>query len=163
MFLRTGPRSLTLRSSRPLTCQYACSERQIAPGLARPWPCGDIDAVAHQIAVAFLDHVAEMDANPKLDAVVGRQTRVALDEAMLYFDGAAHRVDHAAELDEAAVARALDDSAVMHRDGWVDQIASKRPKASENPILIRSGKSRVADDVGRPRIAEPVSGSRSRR
>ena len=30
---------------------------------------GDVDAVAHQIAVAFLDHVAEMDADPKLDAL----------------------------------------------------------------------------------------------
>ena len=29
-----GPRSWTERSSLPLTCQKACSERQIAPGLA---------------------------------------------------------------------------------------------------------------------------------
>jgi hypothetical protein len=27
---------------------------------------------AHQIAVALLDHVAEMDAYPKLNAVLGR-------------------------------------------------------------------------------------------
>jgi hypothetical protein len=32
---------------------------------------GDIDAVAHEVAVAFLDDVAQMDANAKLDALVG--------------------------------------------------------------------------------------------
>src|SRR5271166_5981043 len=37
MFLSwVRPRSVTARSSRPLTCQYACSDRQIAPGLAMP-------------------------------------------------------------------------------------------------------------------------------
>jgi len=31
-------------------------------------PRGDIDAVAHQIAVTLLDHVAEMNADAELDA-----------------------------------------------------------------------------------------------
>src|SRR5271167_3899421 len=31
-------------------------------------PRGDIDAVAHEVAVALLNHVAEMDAHPELDA-----------------------------------------------------------------------------------------------
>jgi hypothetical protein len=34
--------------------------------------CGDIDAVAHQIAVALLDDVAQMDADTEFDALVGR-------------------------------------------------------------------------------------------
>ena len=62
---------------------------------------GDIDAVAHQIAVALLDDVAQMDADAKLDAALGRQAGIALDHAVLHFDGAAHRVDDAAELDES--------------------------------------------------------------
>jgi hypothetical protein len=42
-----------------LTCQYACSERQIAPGLGYALkPSGDVDPVAHEIAIAFLDHIA---------------------------------------------------------------------------------------------------------
>jgi hypothetical protein len=42
-------------------------------GLANTFETGgDIDAVAHQIAVALLHHVAEMDADPKLDAALGR-------------------------------------------------------------------------------------------
>ena len=72
-------------------------------------PRGDIDAVAHQVAVAFLDHVAEMDADAKFDALVGRDLSVALDHRSLDFNGAVHCVDDAAELDDAAVARALDD------------------------------------------------------
>ena len=61
---------------------------------------GNIDAVAHQVAVALLDHIAEMDADPELDAALGRQASVALDHAVLHLDGAAHGIDDASELDE---------------------------------------------------------------
>ena len=66
----------------------------------------------------------------------------------MHFDRAAHGVDDAAELDDRAVAGALDDAPVMHCDGWVDQVAAKGPKASEDSIFIRTRKPRVADDVG---------------
>jgi hypothetical protein len=39
---------------------------------------GDVDAVAHQVAVALLDHVAEMDADAILNALFWRQASVAL-------------------------------------------------------------------------------------
>ncbi len=89
-----------------------------------------------------------MNADAKLDAPVRRQARVALDHAVLHLDRAAHRVDHAAELDDAAVAGALDDAAVMHGDGRVDQIAAERPEPRERAILVRSGEPAVADNVG---------------
>ena len=111
-------------------------------------PRGDIDAVAHQIAVALLDDVAEMNADAELDAALGRQAGVALDQAVLHFDGAAHRVDHAAELDEAAVAGALDDPPMMRGDGGVDQVAPEPPKARERAILVRSREPAVADHIG---------------
>ena len=111
-------------------------------------PRGDIDAVAHQIAVALLDHVAEMDADPKFDALVGRDPGVALDHRPLDFNGAVHRVDDAAELDNCAVAGALDDASVVHGDGRVDQVASERPQPRQNPVLVGSGKPRIADHVG---------------
>ena len=90
---------------------------------------GDIDAVAHEIAVALFDHVAEMHADPKFDALVRRDPNVALDHRPLDFNGAAYCVDDAAELDNCAVAGALDDPTVMHCDGRVDQVAAKGPKA----------------------------------
>jgi len=39
---------------------------------------GNVDAVAHQVAIALLDHVAQMDADAELDATLRRKTRVAL-------------------------------------------------------------------------------------
>ena len=62
-------------------------------------PHGDIDAVAHQIAVALFDDIAQMHADAELDALVRRNARVALDDAGLYFDRATRRVDYAAKLD----------------------------------------------------------------
>ena len=85
---------------------------------------GDIDAVAHQISIGLLDHVAQMNADAKFDALVRRDARVALDHGVLHFGRAAHRVNHAAELDNAAVAGALDDPAVVDRDCGIDQIAA---------------------------------------
>ena len=111
-------------------------------------PRGDIDAVAHQIAVALLDHVAEMDADAKFDALVRRDPSVALDHRPLDFNGAVHCVDDAPELDNCAVAGALDDAAVVHGDGRIDQVASQRPQPRQNPVLVGSGKPRIADDVG---------------
>ena len=64
-----------------------------------------------------------MDADPKFDALVRRDPSVALDHRPLDFNGAVHRVDDAAELDNRAVAGALDDAAVMDGDGRVDQVA----------------------------------------
>ena len=111
-------------------------------------PRGDVDAVAHQIAVALLDHIAEMDADAKFDALVGRDLSVALDHRPLDFNGAVHRVDDTPELDNCAIAGALDDPSVVHGDGRVDQVAAECPEPRQNPVLVGSGKPGVADDVG---------------
>ena len=89
---------------------------------------GDIDAVTHQVAVALLDHVAEMDADAKFDALVGRDPSVALDHRPLDFNGAVHRVDDTPELDNCAIAGALDDTSVVRADRGVDQIAAQSSK-----------------------------------
>ena len=75
----------------------------------------------------------------------------ALRSAMrvLHFDRAAHRVDDAAELDEHAVAGALDDAPVMHGDGRIDQIAAQGAQPREGAILVGAGEPAVADDVRR--------------
>ena len=44
------------------------------------------------------DHVAEMDADPKFDALVRRDPSVALEHRPLDFNGAVHRVDDAATM-----------------------------------------------------------------
>jgi hypothetical protein len=72
-------------------------------------------------------HVWQSGHEIAIDALVGRDLGVALDHRSLDFDGAADRIDDAAEFDDAAVASALNDAAMMHRDGRVDQVAPQRP------------------------------------
>ena len=85
--------------------------------------CGDIDAVAHQIAVALLDNIAKMDADAKLDAALGGQTGVSLDHTVLHLNGAARGVHDAAELDGASIACALHHAPLMHGDSGIDHVA----------------------------------------
>jgi hypothetical protein len=89
-----------------------------------------------------------VDADPKFDALVGRDLCVALNHRPLDFNGAVHCVDDTAKFDDAAIASTLDDAPVMHRDGGVDQVAAKGPKASKDSIFISARKPRVADHVG---------------
>jgi hypothetical protein len=68
-----------------------------------------------------------MNSNAKNDLAVVGNAGVALGHPALHFDGAAHGVDHAPELDDRAIAGALDDTAAVHGDRGVDEIASQRP------------------------------------
>jgi hypothetical protein len=105
-------------------------------------------AVAHQVAVALLDDVAEMNADAEFDTLFWRDLSVALDHRPLDFNGAVHCIDDAAEFNDASVAGPLDDSAMMHRNGGIDQVAPKRTQPRQNPVLVGSGKPRIADDIG---------------
>jgi hypothetical protein len=95
----------------------------------------------------LLHDVAEMNADPELDAVLGRQARIALDHAVLHFDRATHGVDHAAKFDEAAVPGSLHNAAVMEGDGRIDQVAAERPEPRQNAILVRSREPAIADNI----------------
>ena len=81
---------------------------------------GNIDAIAHQVAVALLDHIAQVDANAELDTTLRRQASVAFDHAVLHLDGAAHGVNHAAELNEDAISGALHDAPVMYGNSRIN-------------------------------------------
>ena len=109
---------------------------------------GDVDAVAHQIAVALLDDVAQMNADAEFDLAIDRHAGVAFDHGVLHLDGAAHRIDHATELDESAVPGALDDAPVVHRDRRIDQIAAQRAQPSERAVLVGAGRAAESDHVG---------------
>ena len=99
----------------------------------------DIDAVAHQVAVALFDDVAQMNPDAEHDAATLRHAGVALDHGVLNFDRAAHRVDDAAKLDDCAVAGALDHAPIVHGDsgvGWdrcAAHEAAERVRSSSAP------------------------------
>jgi hypothetical protein len=111
-------------------------------------PRGDIDAIGREVAVALLDDVANVNPDAEFDSTVLRPAGVALDEAVLDLDRAADRIHDAAKLDDRSVAGPLDDTAMMHGDGRIDQVAPKGPKPCEDAIFVRASKPGVADNVG---------------
>jgi hypothetical protein len=110
---------------------------------------GDIDAIAHQVTVALLDYIAEVDADSELDATLGRKTGVALDHAILHFDGAADGINHATKFYDAPVAGALDHAPVMRCDGGIEQIAPQPAQPSQCPLLVGASKPAVSDHICR--------------
>jgi hypothetical protein len=101
---------------------------------------GDVDTVAHQIAVALLDHIAQMDTDAKLDAPLGRKASVAFDHAVLHFDGAADCVNDASKFNDAAVASALHHTATMDSNGRCDQIAPECAQPRKRPLFVGTDK-----------------------
>ena len=89
-----------------------------------------------------------MNADAECNAVVRRDTHVALDHGALDFDRAADGVDHAAELDDAAVASAFDDTPMMRIDRGIDQVASQPPQSRQGSTLVGSGEAAVTNHVG---------------
>ena len=142
------PRSVTLRSSSPLDLPVGLLREADRAGARDALQSrGDIHAVAHQVAVALLDDIAQMDANAKLDALFWRHASIALDHALLHFDGAAHRVHNAAELDNGPIAGALNYAAMVHNVQGINEIAADRPKPRQGTIFISAGKPAVTDHV----------------
>jgi hypothetical protein len=72
-----------------------------------------------------LSDIAEMNADAKLYATLGRESGVAFHHAVLHFDRTAHCIDYAAEFGDDAVAGALHNAAVMRRNSRIDQVAKQ--------------------------------------
>ena len=114
----------------------------------RPEVAGDVHAIAHQVIVGLADYIAEVNADAVFDAALGRDAGVALDHRILDFDGATHRVDNAAKLNEGSIAGALDHAPVVDRDRGVDQMAPQRPQPRQRPLFVRASEPAEADHVG---------------
>ena len=72
-----GERHLQLVAHLPVRVFRKANAARLADRLQ---PRRDVDAVAHEVAVALLDDVAEMDADADLDALVSGNAGVALGE-----------------------------------------------------------------------------------
>ena len=137
----------------PARCGEGRHDRRDATDALRRFRRSDVDAVAHEIAVALLDDVAEMDADAEFDPPLRRHTGVALDEAGLHLDRAAHRVDHAAELDDAAVPPSRDTGRRCRAMSQVTLSAGSRTASSREPSPARGSRPRCRSDrriAGRP-------------
>src|SRR6185437_6914662 len=79
-----------------------------AARLANPFETRrDVDAVTHEVAVAFHQHVAQMDADTQQDLALRGDAFGACSHFALHGDARADRVDHARKFDQHAVAGAL--------------------------------------------------------
>jgi hypothetical protein len=109
-------------------------------------PRRHVDAVAED--VVLLDHdVADMDADTELDTLVRRDGGIALGHAALHVDGAAHGGDDAGELDQHAIARRLDEPAVMLGDLGFEQGRHMRLELTERAFLVGCDEPAVARDI----------------
>jgi hypothetical protein len=119
-------------------------------GLANPLESGsDVNAIAHEVAIGFLQHVTKMNADAEQDLPVGWQTSIAFDHPILDLDRTPNCIDHATELDQDAVPSPLHHTAVMGRDRRVDQVSSQGPQAGKRALFVGTGKARVARDIRR--------------
>ena len=93
------------------------------------------------------DHLAEIDADAHVDAVVLGKAGVSLRHAALDADRAFDRVDDAPKLGEKTVAHQLEDYAAMRRDGRLDKFSSTRLKPLESSRLVQLHQTAVAGDI----------------
>jgi len=118
-------------------------------------PRRDVDAVAENISVLH-HHIAEIDANAEFDAFPLGDVGVARRHAVLHVDRTAHRFDRTCELGEDAVARRLDEAALMLIDLRLNQLAAVRGEPRERALLIGADEPRVTRDIGGENGGKPT-------
>ena len=110
-------------------------------------PCGDVDALAIAV-VALDDHLAEIDADAHLNALIFRNVGVALGQSALQAHRAFDRIDDRAEFGQHAVAHQLEDAPVMARDLRLEQFLAPRRQPLMGALLVALHERRVADHIG---------------
>ena len=88
-----------------------------------------------------------MNADAKLDAVVGRNARVTPIHFALHFDGAAQRIDHTAELNEQPVAGGLDEAALVLGEFRIEEFAPQRFETFEGAALVGADQPRIPGNI----------------
>jgi hypothetical protein len=94
------------------------------------------------------DHVAEVDADAKLDARLVGQAVIVIGDRALDLGGGAHGIDDAGELRQHAVAHELDDPPVVVGEHRVDQGRAQRPEGRDGAFFVGADQPRIADHVG---------------
>ena len=110
-------------------------------------PCGDVDAVAVDVALVD-DDIADVDADAEFDAAVFGNVRIALGGTALRVEREAHRVDGAGEFHQRAVAGGLDDAAVMFGNLGMEQFAPDRLYRGKGAFLVGAHHAAIADHIG---------------
>jgi hypothetical protein len=126
---------------------YRCADADLAGLGEHLEPCGDIDAVAKDVAF-IVDDIAQIDADTEADAVGLLPIGVAVRHSLLDDDGAAHGIDDRSELDQNAVAGGFEDAATVLGDQWIDQLAPIAFEDGEGTLFVRTHQPRISGNVG---------------
>src|SRR5262249_21165737 len=94
------------------------------------------------------DHVTKVDPDPKRDALVFNRFRIAVSHSPLHFYSAPHRIHHAREFRQEAVAGVLYGTATVLFDLWINQLTEMRLQPFVRPLLICPHQPRIAGDIG---------------
>jgi hypothetical protein len=117
-----------------------------------PWigkllkPSGDVDALAVPVC-SLNDHLAEINADAHVDALVLKKVGVSLGHSALNGDRAFDCVDDAPELGKKPVTHELEDCAPMRGYRRLYQLNPVRLKALKGSRLVQLHQTAVADDV----------------
>src|SRR5215469_4715002 len=88
-------------------------------------PGGDVHSIPEDVVI--LDHhVALVNTDTELDALVGRRRCISLCHASLHLSRTAQRVYHAGKFRQHAIAGIFDDAAMMLADLRIDQFDEMR-------------------------------------
>src|SRR5215472_12285769 len=93
------------------------------------------------------DHVTKVDADTELDPLLRRDLGVSLGHPPLHLDRTPHRVHHAGEFRQEAVAGVLYDPAPMLRDLRIDQLSEVSFELLVRALLIRAHQPRVTGNI----------------
>ncbi len=107
----------------------------------------NIHTVAENIVV-FENDIAKIDADPEFDPPILRHVRISPLHALLDLHGALYCIGHALELHEHAVARRLDDPALVLCDGGIDQFNPVRPEAGDRACFVGLHQPAIACHIG---------------
>ena len=133
-----------------------------------PQPRSDIHSVAKDV-VFLNDYVAEIDADPKPDALFVWHLELAVDHPALNLHSAANGVYNTRKLRQEAIAGVLHNPAAMLLDLRIDKLPQMRLEAFVRALLIRPHQPRIprhigSEDRGEPaRLAHVVSSAANRR
>ena len=109
-------------------------------------PRGDVHAVPEYVAIGG-DHVAQIYADTKRHAALGRQCRVALGKLGLDLGAAAHRLDGAGKLGQYRIPGRADDAAASIDDTGVHGLAVLAQRC-QGGLFVGAHEPAIALDVG---------------
>jgi hypothetical protein len=98
---------------------------------------GDVDTIAVDVVV-FNDDITEIDADSEHDGRLARGCMWQRGAGALHRKRAVYSIDHAAKLNDGAIADQLHDAAVVGGDGWVKYGLSVPLQGSQRAGLVGS-------------------------